>query len=71
MAKWSKVEKSWERQPKESAQAFEAFDLYCKMGAGRSLRKVEQKLNKSHTLIARWSSNWNWQKRSRDYDNEL
>ena len=71
MAKWSKSEKSWERQPKETAQAFEAFDLYCKMGAERSLRKVEQQLNKSHALIGRWSSTWSWQKRSRDYDNEL
>lgn len=71
MAKWSKSEKPWERQPKESAQAFEAFDLYCKMGADRSLRKVERQLNKSHALIGRWSSIWNWQERSRDYDNEL
>ena len=71
MAKWSKSEKSWERQPKETAQAFEAFDLYCKMGADRSLRRVAQELSKSETLIKRWSSNWSWQKRSRDYDNEL
>ena len=33
--------------------------------------KVEQQLNKSHALIGRWSSTWSWQKRSRDYDNEL
>lgn len=71
MAKWSKSEKPWERQPKESVQAFEAFDLYCKMGADRSLRKVAQELNKSFTLIGRWSGTWSWQKRSRDYDNEI
>lgn len=71
MAKWSKSEKSWERQPEESAQAYEAFSLYLKMGAERSLRKVEQELNKSHALIGRWSSTWSWQKRSRDYDAEL
>lgn len=71
MAKWSKSEKSWERQPKESVQAYEAFSLYLKMGAERSLRKVEQELNKSHALIGRWSSTWSWQKRSRDHDAEL
>lgn len=71
MAKGRQSEKSWERQPKESAQAFEALDLYCKMGKKRSLRKVAEKLSKSDTLIKRWSSTWNWQKRSRDYDNEL
>lgn len=71
MAKWSKGEKSWERQPRESIQAFEAFDLYCKMGADRSIRRVAKELSKSETLIKRWSSTWSWQKRSRDYDNEL
>lgn len=70
MAKWSS-EKSWERQPKESVQAFEAFELYLSMGAERSLRKVAQELGKSNTLISRWSSTWSWQKRSRDYDNDL
>lgn len=62
---------SWERQPNESVQAYEAFYLYLKMGNKRSLRKVEQELDKSHTLIGRWSSQWEWQRRSRDYDNEL
>lgn len=71
MAKWSRSEKSWERQPKESAQAYEALSLYLSMGAERSLRKVAQELGKSNTLISRWSSAWNWQKRSRDYDNEI
>ncbi len=71
MAKWSRAEKPWERQQGESVQAFEAFDLYCKMGPERSLRKVAQELSKSDTLIKRWSSNWNWQSRSREYDNEV
>ena len=41
------------------------------MGADRSLRKVEQQLNKSHALIGRWSTTWSWVKRSRDYEEEL
>ncbi len=71
MARNARSENSWERQPGESAKAFEAFDLYCKMGSERSLGKVGQKLGKSATLIERWSSRWNWVKRSRDYDNEI
>ncbi len=71
MAKWSKSERSWERQPKESAQAYEAFDLYLKMGTERSCRKVAQQLSKSDTIIRRWSSAWSWQKRVRDYDAEM
>lgn len=71
MAKNSKTENSWERQQGETAQAFEAFTLYCKMGDERSLGKVGKKLGKSATLIERWSSQWNWVNRSRDYDNEI
>ena len=71
MAKWSKSEKPWERQQGESAQAYEAFDTYLKMGTERSCRKVAQQLSKSDTIIRRWSSAWNWQKRVRDYDAEL
>lgn len=71
MAKWSASKKPWERQEGESPQAFEAFDLYCKMGTDRSLHKVGTKLAKSYTIISRWSSKWEWQKRSREYDNEL
>lgn len=71
MAKWSKSEKSWKRQPKESVQAYEALNLYLSMGAERTLHKVATKLSKSDTLIKRWSSSWNWQQRSRDYDNDL
>lgn len=71
MAKRSESVKSWERQPKESAQAYEAFDLYLKMGTERSCRKVAQELSKSDTIIRRWSSAWSWQKRVRDHDTEL
>lgn len=71
MAKWNEAEKSWERQPKESSQAYQAFDLYLHMGENRSLRKVAQQLGKSSTLICRWSSAWSWQARVRDYENEL
>ena len=66
----NKILWSWERQPKESVQAYEAFYLYLRMGEKRTLRKVEQELNKSHALIGRWSSVWNWVERSRDYDNQ-
>lgn len=64
-------EKSWERQPKESVQAYEAFYLYLQMGDSRSIRKVAQQLGKSDALMSRWSSTWSWVSRSRDYDNDL
>lgn len=70
MAK-NKAEKPWERQPKESSQAFAAFGCYCRMGAERSLSKVSQALHKSKTLLGRWSSEWEWVKRCQAYDNFL
>lgn len=62
---------AWEQQKGESAQAFEAFSLYLNMGKERSLRKVEQELNKSHALIGRWSSKYHWSDRVREYTNYL
>ena len=61
----------WEQQPEESAKAFEAFAVYRDMGVERSVRKVTQRLNKSLTLIGKWSSRYNWPERARAYDRDL
>lgn len=66
-----KNNKHWERQKGESAQAYEAFSLYLEMGNERSIRRVEQELHKSHALIGRWSSKYEWTERIREYTNEL
>ena len=59
---------TWERQPEESTQAFEAFTVYREE---RSITRVAQKLDKSRTVVGKWSSQWNWVDRCRDYDNSL
>ena len=61
----------WEQQPGESAKAFEAFAIYRDMGVERSVRKVTQRLNKSLTLIGKWSSRYNWPERARAYDRDV
>lgn len=71
MSRNNTSDKSWERQMGESEKAYEAFYAYLQMGEERSLRAVEKKLAKSHTLISRWSAAHGWQKRVRDYDNYL
>ena len=71
MPKRQEAENPWEQQPGESAKAFEAFAIYRDMGVERSVRKVAQQLNKSLTLIGRWSSNHNWPERARAYDRDL
>jgi hypothetical protein len=52
-----------ERQPNETAVAFEAFRTYLEMGPSRSLAKVGRALGKSKTLMDRWSKRHAWQAR--------
>src|SRR5712692_9429432 len=51
---------AFERQPRESAKAFEAFSVYLNMGPERSLAAVGQKLGKSKALLERWSAKFEW-----------
>lgn len=69
MAKVNKP-KPWERQPDENPKPFEAFCYYRDMGTGRSIRAVAAKLDKSETLIGRWSSKHNWVERVAAWDDE-
>lgn len=61
----------WKRLATDTDKSFEAFTLYRDMGANRSVRDVAQKLNKSLTVIARWSSANNWQERVAAFDASL
>jgi hypothetical protein len=58
----------WERQPKESPEAWEAFALYRDMGVERSTAKVGRALGKSTDLMDRWSRNHSWVARCMAYD---
>lgn len=61
----------WERQPRESEKAYQAFQMYRDMGQGRNLREVARTLGKSPSLIYRWSTKHDWVERVRAYDNWL
>lgn len=62
---------------RETPRAAAAFDEYCLLGPGRSLRKLAEKLKQTHskpiatesTLMA-WSTEHNWQERVKLYDKE-
>jgi hypothetical protein len=58
----------WDRQPDESARAFEARREYIEMGASRSLAAVGQKLAKSRQLLSRWSARWRWVESAAAFD---
>ena len=60
----------WELMEGETAKPFEAFCIYRDMGTQRSVRKVAEKLSKSDTLIARWSTTYDWVKRATAWDAE-
>ena len=60
----------WERRPEESTKAYEAFCTYRDMGRERSLSKVAEKLQKSDTLIGRWSRTYGWVERAAKWDDE-
>lgn len=60
----------WERQVGEGQKAYEAFCKYRDMGTQRSLRKVAEELQKSETLMGRWSGQWEWVKRAEAWDRE-
>lgn len=60
----------WERREGESTKAYEAFCTYRDMGRERSLSKVAAKLQKSETLMGRWSGAYDWVERAAKWDDE-
>ncbi|KPI15699.1 hypothetical protein OK074_2144 [Actinobacteria bacterium OK074] len=61
---------AWERQPGESAAAWEAFACYRDLGLSRSIGKAAERLVKSRTLIERWSTAHRWVLRVEAWDRE-
>ena len=52
----------------EGVKAYEAFSVYLELGEERSIRAVAKQLNKSTTLIGRWSRAYQWVERTAAYD---
>lgn len=61
----------WAKQPKESDQAYEAWQLYLKLKDEKAggIVEVARRLKKSVALIGRWSQRWRWVERFRAYEN--
>src|SRR5262245_49372726 len=57
----------FEQQPRESNKAFAAFRVYLELGSERSLLAVADKLEKSASLIERWSRKFDWPARIQAY----
>lgn len=66
------AEYAWERLENESPEAYEAFSLYRDMKPDeRSVAEVGRRLGKSKTLMERWSSRHEWQRRVREYEKHV
>jgi hypothetical protein len=59
------------RLENERAERYQARTLYTTMGPDRSLRAVAQKLNKSLTIVGRWSTEDDWPSLVAAYDQTL
>jgi hypothetical protein len=59
----------WEKLPRESQKAFQAFTLY-RDAEKRSFKSVAEKLNCSPQNIFQWSSKYKWKLRADAYDLE-
>lgn len=60
----------WERQPRETPKAFEAFCAYRDMGTDRSCSKVAAVVGKSFSLMQQWSQKNGWVERAAAWDDE-
>lgn len=60
----------WDMQPSETAKAYQAFQTYRDMGAGRSLEKLGQFFGKTKAAMEQWSVKHGWAERVRAFDAE-
>ena len=71
---------SYDRQPTETPKAYAAFTIYRGMGVSRSLDRTAAEFYAGRSpdthpkgnirRVERWSSEWNWVDRCRDFDRD-
>jgi hypothetical protein len=58
----------WERQPRESPRAFEAFALYRDLGPERTMANTGRKIGRGYKAMAKYADRWSWNKRALAWD---
>ncbi len=61
----------WERQPGESAKAYEGFCTFRDLGEKRTTPATARAIGKNEALIKRWRSQYNWNARALAFDNSV
>lgn len=59
-----------QRQPRETAVAFDAFRTYLEQGPARSTAAVARACGKHKSLMDRWSARHDWVRRVREFEAE-
>lgn len=59
---------AWERREGEQSLAYTAFREYLHLGKDRSLQGAADAVDRSYSLVRRWSTAYEWVERSRAYD---
>lgn len=60
----------WERRPKESPQAYQAFRMYRDSGSSRNQAAVVEGMGVAEQTVKNWSSKHNWRERALAWDDE-
>jgi hypothetical protein len=60
----------WERQPRETEQAWEAFRTYRDLEPPRRNADVARRLGKAEAVMSRWSRRHRWHERVAAWENE-
>lgn len=71
MAKPTRADQVWDRQPGESHRAFEAFRAFLTMGPSRQVLKAASAVGKARQQLTVWADRWSWNERATAYDTHL
>src|SRR5688500_2675839 len=55
--------KPWDRQPRETAIAYDAFQRWVSLGIERTMTQVARETGRSHQAVSGWAKRWNWEGR--------
>ena len=58
------MKESWKRLKGESSKIYSYFCFYRDLGNSRTIEKVAEKFSKSATIMNRYSSKYDWVKKS-------
>jgi hypothetical protein len=65
------VPMAWDRWPKESDKAYEAFKVYLELGVKRTYKAASDAIGKDYNQVRDWAIKWEWKDRAVRYDTAM